>query len=104
MAYLVKPVKEADVAAAVTVAMMRFRQYQAVRKEAPDLRQALEDRKAIERAKGALMKRLRVDEDEAFRRLRRKASADNLKLVEAARRVLAAEEVFRQMEGPGGTA
>jgi len=44
------------------------------------------------------MKRLRVDEDEAFRRLRGMASSQNLKLIEAGKRVLAAEEVFHQLD------
>jgi hypothetical protein len=70
MAYLVKPVREADVQAAVHVALARFRQYLEVRREVDSLRQALEERKLVERAKGAVMKRLGVGEEEAFRRLR----------------------------------
>ena len=57
LAYLVKPAKQADLEAAITIAMQRFEQFQALRREAADLRQALEDRKVIERAKGLLMKR-----------------------------------------------
>jgi response regulator NasT len=98
MGYLVKPVQEADIKTAIAVAMLRYRHFQALAKEAADLRQALEDRKVIERAKGALMKRLRVDEEEAFRRLRSFAAGQNLKLVEAGRRILAAEEVFSQVD------
>jgi len=96
MAYLIKPVDAADVEAAVTVAMARFEEYQAVRKESADLKQALEDRKLIERAKGSVMKRLGIEEDEAFRRMRKLASDGNQRLAEVARRVLAAEEVFQQ--------
>jgi two-component system, response regulator PdtaR len=98
MAYLVKPVKEADLKTAVAVAVLRFEQFRTLVREAADLRQALEDRKVIERAKGALMKRMRMDEEEAFRRLRKLSSDRNLKLVEVARHVLAAEEVFLQLE------
>ena len=98
MAYLIKPVKQADLETAINLAMTRFEQFRALRREAADLRQALEDRKLIERAKGVLMKRLRVEEQEAFRRLR-KASADtNRKLVEVAREVVTAEDVFRQLD------
>src|SRR5262249_51017422 len=53
MNYLIKPVREAEVQVAINVAMLRFNQYQAVRQEASNLRQALEDRKLLERAKGA---------------------------------------------------
>src|SRR5262249_42024029 len=41
MAYLIKPIKPADVEAAISMALVRFEQYQAVRKEAASLRQAL---------------------------------------------------------------
>jgi two-component system, response regulator PdtaR len=98
LAYLVKPVKEPDLKAAIAVAMQRFRQFQAVTKEAADMRQALEDRKLIERAKGAIMRRAHLAEDEAFRRLRKLASQRNLKLVDMARSVLAAEEVFHHLD------
>src|SRR5207244_2992416 len=66
MGYLIKPVKPADLENAIALAMTRFAQYQAVRKEARDLQQALDDRKVIERAKGVVMKRLCVDEQESF--------------------------------------
>src|SRR5437868_8506082 len=99
MAYLVKPVKQADLETALDLAMLRFEHFQAVRREAADLRQALEDRKLIERAKGTVMRRVGVDEPEAFRRLRKYASDGNHKLAEVARRVAAAEEVFRHLDG-----
>ena len=98
MAYLVKPIKAADVEAAVAVAMLRFGQYQQVRREARDLRQALEDRKTIERAKGILMRRLQVEEQEAFRRLKRLASDHNKRLSEVAHTILDAEDVFHQLD------
>src|SRR5205814_6830475 len=56
LAYLVKPTKQADLEAAIAIAMQRFEQFRALRREAADQRQALEDRKVIERAKGQLMK------------------------------------------------
>jgi response regulator NasT len=98
MACLVKPIKGADVEAAIAVAMVCFGQYQLVRREARDLRQALEDRKLIERAKGVLMKRLGLEEQEAFRRLKRLASDRNKKLADAAEIILTAEEVFTQLD------
>ncbi|RDJ93814.1 ANTAR domain-containing protein, partial [Lacticaseibacillus rhamnosus] len=58
------------------------------------LRQALADRKLIERAKGLLMKKAGLDEASAFRRLQKLASDKNLKLVEIARILLTAEEAF----------
>jgi response regulator NasT len=98
MGYLIKPVTSADVETAIAMAMRRFEQFQAIRREAASLRQALEDRKVIERAKGILMRRLGVGEEEAYRRLRKLASDRNHKLVDLARTVLQAEEVFQQLE------
>jgi response regulator NasT len=94
MGYLVKPIKEADLAPAIALAMKRFEQFEELRKEATDLRQALEDRKLIERAKGILMRRASLDEPSAFRRLQKTASERNLKLAEMARMVVAAEDAF----------
>ena len=54
MGYLVKPIKQADLEPVIALAMRRFEQFQALQREASDLRQALEDRKVIERAKGVI--------------------------------------------------
>ena len=85
----------------------RFEHFCALRQEASDLRQALEDRKLVERAKGVVMRRLAVDEEDAFRRLQKVASVHNHKLTAVARGVLASEEIFAELEhgGPraGGT-
>ncbi len=98
MAYLSKPAKPVDLQAAISMAMFRFAHVQKLRQETVDLRQALEDRKLIERAKGAVMKRLQLNEEDAYRRLRIHASEHNKKLVEVCREVTAAEEAFRVLE------
>jgi len=99
MGYLVKPIKQADLEPVIALAMRRFQQFQELRKEAADLRQALEDRKIIERAKGIVMKKVQLDEHDAFRRLQKLASDKNLKLVEISRMVLTAEEAFQPTSG-----
>ena len=95
MAYLVKPIKEADLASAIHLAVLRFEHFQKLRQEAASLRQALEDRKVIERAKGLLMKKVGLDEQEAFRRLQKLAMDGNRKMVEVAHMVITAEEAFQ---------
>ncbi|MFQ3652474.1 MAG: response regulator [Gemmataceae bacterium] len=94
LGYLIKPIKEADLNPVIALTMRRFEQFEQLRREAADLRQALEDRKLIERAKGILMKRAGLDEPSAFRRLQKTASDRNLKLVEVARSIVTAEEAF----------
>jgi two-component system, response regulator PdtaR len=94
MAYLVKPIKQADLEPAISLATRRFEQFQELRKETSDLKQALEDRKIIERAKGILMKKAGLDENDAFRRLQKLASEKNRKLIEIAQIILTAEEAL----------
>jgi response regulator NasT len=48
----------------------------------------------IEKAKGILMKKVSLDEQDAFRRLQKLASDKNKKLVEIARAILTAEEAY----------
>jgi two-component system, response regulator PdtaR len=95
LAYLVKPITDTDLQPAIAIAMDRFEEFQALRREANDLKQALEDRKLIERAKGILMKRAGLDEPAAFRRLQKLATSKSMKLVEVARIVVTAEEALQ---------
>lgn len=94
LAYLVKPIKQADLDTAIALAIRRFEQFQALQLETDDLRQALEDRKLIERAKGILMKKAGLSEQDAFRRLQKTASQRNKKLCEVAKSLILAEEML----------
>lgn len=94
LAYLLKPIRQHDLEPAISLAMRRFEQFQTLRRETTDLRQALEDRKVIEKAKGLLMKREKIDEQEAFRRLQKLAMHQNRKLADMAQVVLSVSEVF----------
>ena len=71
--YLVKPFRETDLLPAIETARARHAELQAVRAESDSLRDALEARKLIERAKGLLMERDGLTEAEAFGRMRRAA-------------------------------
>lgn len=93
-AYLMKPVSENDLLPAIALAMARFAEFQELKHEADDLREALETRKVVERAKGILMRRLNLPEDEAFRRLQKQSQSENKKLGEIARAVVTADEML----------
>ena len=69
--YLVKPFREQDLLPAIQTARARHDELQALRAEAESLADALAARKAIERAKGVLMAKEGLTEQEAFERLRR---------------------------------
>ena len=69
--YLVKPFREEDLLPAIRTARARHEELLAVREEAESLAEALAARKAIERAKGILMAKEGLTEEDAFARLRR---------------------------------
>ena len=76
MAYLVKPFQKRDLLPAIEMATSRFAEMRALEAEVTDLRERLEARKLIERAKGVLMSEHRMSEPEAFRWIQR-AAMDN---------------------------
>ena len=69
--YLVKPFRESDLLPAIHTARARHEELAALREEAETLAEALAARKSIERAKGLLMEKEGLTEQEAFVRLRR---------------------------------
>src|SRR5262245_38746171 len=90
MAFLLKPLRAAELVPTLDLAIARFA-------ETRELRQTLEGRKVIERAKGTLMDRYKLTEDEAFRRLRRAAMDSRRPMVEIARALLVSESVARDV-------
>jgi two-component system, response regulator PdtaR len=69
--YLVKPFREGDLLPAMEAARARHAELEALREEAESLAEALATRKVVERAKGLLMERDGLTEQDAFARLRR---------------------------------
>jgi response regulator NasT len=94
MAYLVKPVDERDLVPAIRLAVSQFEQLQSLRREVDDLREALETRKLVERAKGVLMRRLNLTEEEAFNRIQRQARNRQAKMRDIAKAIIEADEIM----------
>ncbi len=92
--YLVKPVAEEDLLPAITLAVSRFQQLQDLRAEVGDLKEALKARKVIEKAKGVLMQRQGLTEEEAYRRLQKQSRDRNIPMVQLAEAILTAEEIL----------
>jgi response regulator NasT len=80
--YLVKPFRESDLIPAIEVALARFSEFRTLENEIVDLKETLETRKAVERAKGILMQLQNMNEAEAFRRIQ-KMSMNNRKPMKA---------------------
>ncbi len=91
LAYLVKPIRESALTAAVEVTMARFREIQALREEIGDLQNALQTRKVVERAKGILMRVHGIDEAEAFAQIQRQSRNSGRTMKEVAETILHAE-------------
>jgi two-component system, response regulator PdtaR len=73
--YLVKPFRETDLLPAIQAAKARHAELEALRGEADSLADALATRKLVERAKGLLMEREGLSEQDAFTRLQRASQA-----------------------------
>jgi two-component system, response regulator PdtaR len=94
LAHLVKPFRSDDLRAAIVIAVQRFEELQALRDEAAGLREALEDRKFIERAKGIIMRQRGVTESEAFSRLKQHSQDQQARIVDVAKSIVLAEAAF----------
>ncbi|EKA60675.1 MULTISPECIES: ANTAR domain-containing response regulator [Janibacter] len=89
MAYIVKPFTVSDVTPAIEVATSRWAELKALESEVADLGERLETRKAVEKAKGVLMKKLKISEAEAFRWIQKTAMDRRLGMREVADAVVA---------------
>jgi response regulator NasT len=92
LAYLLKPFDAHQLGASVTLAASCFREVRELSATNESLRQNLENRKIIERAKGVLMKRHRYSEADAFRRLQRGAMNRRTSMIQLAQAVLNGEQ------------
>ena len=93
-AYIVAGLQAERVRPVLDVALARFRREQKLLGELADTRQKLAERKVVERAKGVLMARHRLSEDEAYGRLRSMAMNKNMRLAEIAQRILDVEDLL----------
>ncbi|HJR63908.1 MAG TPA: response regulator [Gemmatimonadaceae bacterium] len=93
--YLVKPVSAQQLGAAIAVAQARHQEWDEQRRETNQLRQKLDERKVIERAKGLLMEREGVSESAAYKILQRTSQSRNISMAELSKSLLAAEDLVR---------
>jgi AmiR/NasT family two-component response regulator len=90
MAYLVKPIKEADLVPTIELAMQHFRTMGLLSEKIEGLEETLETRKLVERAKGALMQREGLSEADAFGRIQKASRDQRRPMKEIAREILEA--------------
>jgi response regulator NasT len=78
----------------IELAIARFKEMQSLYKELNESKSNLEERKVIERAKGILMSRKNVSEDDAYNSLRKLAMEQNKKLFDVSKNVISMSELF----------
>lgn len=88
MAYIVKPFTAADLSPAIDIARSRWNEMKALESEIADLGERLETRKQVDRAKGILMKKLKISEADAFRWIQKTAMDRRLGMKEVADAVI----------------
>lgn len=92
MAYVVKPFTAADVTPAIDIALSRWAELKELEDEVADLGDRLETRKAVDRAKGVLMTKLKISEADAFRWIQKTAMDRRMSMREVADAVVAGME------------
>ena len=93
-AYVVDGLSPSRLQPVMEVAIARFAEHQSLRRELDDAKSRLADRKDIDRAKGLLMARRALSEEQAYEQLRKAAMNRNLKIGDAARAVIAAADLL----------
>ncbi|AWI53941.1 response regulator [Aquabacterium olei] len=93
-AYVAAGVPSDHVRPVIEVAMARFEHEEQLRRELADARSQLEERKVVDRAKGLLMSRQGLSEQEAYARLRKAAMDKGIRLAEVAQRLIDAADLL----------
>lgn len=93
-AYLVKPVTKKQLEPAIKLAMARYGEFKSLKTEVSDLKDAIETRKLVERAKGILMKRCNISEEDAFKLLQAHSQKENKKMREIADNIISASKLI----------
>lgn len=91
--YIVKPFRESELGPAIEVALARFREFRVLEKENTDLKDQMETRKLVERAKGVLMDSRGLKEAEAFRRIQKLSMDTRKSMREIAEAILLSQEI-----------
>jgi len=94
-AYVVDGLKKERVKSVLDTAISRFNAFNDLREELERAKQALDERKVVERAKGILMKERSLTEEAAYALLRKAAMSDNKRVVEIAQAVITAAGLLR---------
>jgi response regulator NasT len=88
MGYLVKPISEANLIPAVEIALRQSENANVYREQVENMNKQLMDRKMIEKAKGIIMKKLNLSEEEAFKKMRKISMNKQVTLENVAKQII----------------
>ncbi|CAB4539225.1 unannotated protein [freshwater metagenome] len=91
LAYLVKPFQKSDLVPAIELAIARFAEMQSLSGEVAALGAQLEIRKLVDRAKGILLDKYAMNENDAFTYIQKLAMTERVKMGEIAQRIISGE-------------
>ncbi|MDE3077611.1 MAG: ANTAR domain-containing protein, partial [Chloroflexota bacterium] len=91
--YIVKPFRDAELVPAIELCLARYAEFRQLEQEVGDLRETLETRKLVERAKGILMDSQGLKESEAFRRIQKLSMNSRKSMKEVAEAIVLAQRI-----------
>lgn len=91
--YVTKPLRQSDLKPAIEIALSRFQEFRALEGRVKDLEDQLETRKKVEKAKGILMEKYKLSEQEAYRRIQKLSMNNRKSMREVADAILLANEL-----------
>jgi response regulator NasT len=91
--YIVKPLRDSELLPAIEIARARYAEFQEMDKQIDDLKETLETRKLVERAKGILMDTQGLKEQEAFRKIQQLSMNTRKSMREVAQAILLTAQI-----------
>jgi response regulator NasT len=96
VSYIVKPFRAEELVPNIEIAIERFREFRSMEKEIADLKDALETRKLVDRAKGILMDKQGLNEAEAFRKIQKMSMNSRKSMKEIAEAIILTNQVEKE--------
>lgn len=94
--YVTKPWRQADLKPAIEIALSRFQEFRQMESSVKTLEEALATRKVVEKAKGVLMQKYNLSEQDAFRRIQKLSMNNRKSMKEVAEAILLTDELNQQ--------
>ena len=99
MGYLVKPLRAEELRPAIELAISRFQEFATLQEENSTLKETLEARKIIERAKGMLMEHRKLSEEQAYSLIKKASMNMRKPMADVAQAILLAGGLLNDKNG-----